>query len=242
MVTFALAVPHTPWKAERAASLTRLVDALSPAPSSMLARKVFADREPNWSWSEKLWTWGVESGATHLLQLQDDVLVGTDFWPHLTAMVEAVPEQIIGLESVLAIGSPWYSGTDSLIGVGYVLPCEVATQLLAWRRSQIRAEGWRRINEDQLICLFCFATGRRVWHPVPTIIDHDTELASTYGNDAHTHRRPARSTVRGDLAPPSWAVQAEVAHVDRFYQATPSLCRQHVRGYSYERFLEDSRK
>jgi hypothetical protein len=34
------------------------------------------------------------------------------------------------------------------------------------------------------------ATDRVVWHPTPTIIDHDVDLKSTYGNDRHLYRRP----------------------------------------------------
>jgi hypothetical protein len=239
--TFALAIPHAPWKPERAPSLTRLVDGLSPAPSSMVARRVFADREPNWSWSEKLWAWSAETGASHLLQLQDDVIVGPDFWPQLTAMVDAVSDQVIGLESVLAMGSPWYTTSDGLIGVGYLLPRQVTVELLHWRKTALRAEGYKRLNEDQLIGLFCFVTGRRIWHPVPTLIDHDIDLASTYGNDAHSHRRPAKSTVRGDRAPESWRVTSKPPYLGKFYGATPYMARQHVKGYSYERYLDDER-
>ena len=249
--TFALGIPHTPWNVERVASLSRLVDALSPSPPALVDRRVFGEREPNWAWSERMWRWALESRATHLLQIQDDVIVGPEFWDHLTAMVRAVPDEIIGLESVLAMGSPWYTTTDCLVGVGYVMPTRCARrsadhasleELLEFRgelRGAEPHEGFKRINEDQLIGLYSFVRGTRIWHPCPTIIDHDTDLKSTYGNDAHTHRRPARSTVRGDAAPESWSVPGEVAHAGMFYRATPALCRQHVRGYSFERYRRD---
>jgi hypothetical protein len=38
--------------------------------------------------------------------------------------------------------------------------------------------------------MWCIAEGHDVWHPIPTIIDHDTTIASTYANDDHAHRRP----------------------------------------------------
>jgi hypothetical protein len=202
--------------------------------------RVFADKEPNWSWAERLWNWAVGTHTTHLLQLQDDVIVGADFWAHLDNMVRAVPGEIIGLESVLDIGAPWYTTGDGLIGVGYVVPLPVLAHFLTWRRTRLRPGAVQVLNEDQLLGVYAFATGRRVFHPHPTVIDHDAEIASTYGNDAHAHRRPARSTVRGDAAPPSWAPPEFIPHKARFYgDSTPTLCRRWVRGYSFERYKKD---
>jgi len=278
--TFALAIPHTPWVPERLESLRRLKTELrifDLPPGSrpdgdwyiwdereqhagrsrgcgVVDYRLFSDREPNWSWSARLWQWGLDSGATHIVQLQDDVQVGPDFWPQLRAMVEAVPDAILGLESVMAIGSPWYTTGDGLIGVGYVIPRDDLRELLNFRDTPsfgehvdadrlpcLRPGSAERLNEDQLIGMFTFSTGRKIWHPVPTIIDHNVDIASTYGNDSHSHRRPARSTVRGDRAPESWGVPEQVPHVAKFYGATPRMCRMHVRGYSYKKYREDSR-
>lgn len=237
-ITFALAIPHTPWNPERVASFTRLQNLLVHRPPHF---REFTDREPNWSWSGKLWKWGLDTGATHLVQLQDDVLVCPRFWPLLRAMVEARRDDVIGLESVLDIGSPWYTTGDGIIGVGYVLPREAIREMLAWRESKLRPGSIQSLNEDQLLGLWCFVTGRKVWHPTPTIIDHDVDMASTYGNDGHTHRRPVRSTVRGDAPPETWAVEGTAPHVKRFYAATPAVARHHVKGYSFERYKADMR-
>lgn len=235
--TFALAIPHCPWRPDRVASIERLRASLVHRP---IHYREFTDREPNWSWSAKLWQWGAGTGATHLVQLQDDVIVGRDFWPQLRAMVDAVPYDVIGLESVLAIGSPWYTTGDGLIGVGYVLPLAVTKDIILWRTLALRAGSIESLNEDQLIGLYCFVHGRKVWHPVPTIIDHDVEMGSTYGNDYHTHRRPALSAVRGDPAPASWTVNRNPPHIRNFYGATPALARHHVKGYSWDRYVRDN--
>jgi hypothetical protein len=240
--SFALGIPHTPWVPERVETLARLHTQLgldTPDAPHPAVFRLFADKEPNWSWAERLWNWALGVDATHLLQLQDDVIVGAEFWPQLTAMVHAVPDQIIGLESVLDIGAPWYTTGDGLIGVGYVVPLPVLAHFLTWRRTQLRPGAVQALNEDQLMGIYAFATGQRIFHPRPTIIDHDAEIASTYGNDRHSHRRPARSTVRGDAPPASWQPPEFIPHRAKFYGATPSICRRWVRGYSFERYRKD---
>lgn len=205
--------------------------------------RIFADKEPNWSWAQKLWLWGHETGASHLLQLQDDVQVGAEFWTALTEMVAALPpDAVIGLESVLPLGVPWYTTGDGLIGVGYVLSRNTLGELFTWQATKLRPGAIESLNEDQLLGLFCFETGRRIFHPHPTVIDHDLDLPSTYGNDQHSHRRPAASTVAGAKLPESWALAESAPHRARFYGATPALLRHWCRGYSYKRMLEDMRK
>ena len=78
--TIALAIPHTPWKPERVESLQRLLKQWAGMDGTF---KLFTDKEPNWSWSEKLWHWGFDTGASHLLQLQQ--MTGT-------SVVAPVPE------------------------------------------------------------------------------------------------------------------------------------------------------
>jgi hypothetical protein len=246
-VTFALGIPHTPWVPERVESLRHLervlgTDALDIETSQLggVICRLFTDKAANWEWSQKLWGWACSTEATHLLQLQDDCRVGPEFWSALRAMVEAKPDDVIGLESVLSVGQQWYSTSDGLIGVAYVVPIPALRDFLTWRATQLRGAGYKLLNEDQQLGLWCFATGRRVLHPSVTIVDHDTDLPSTYGNDRHTYRKPAHSSVRGDKLPESWA--GEPFHVGRFYSSTPRLARQWVKGYSWRRMMEDSRK
>lgn len=246
--SFALAIPHAPWRPERVESLSRLLrdlgfDHPKPSPEGLVSHRVFSDREPNWSWSEKIWRWGYDClNTTHLLQLQDDVQVGPAFWPHLSKLVRAVPDQIIGLESVHPVstllynssGSSWYTTTDGLIGVAYVIPRALLGSLLDWRQNSLRADAAKRLNEDQLVGIFSASTSRHIWHPVPTIVDHDTDLPSTYGNDRHSHRRPPVTTVRGAKPPKdNWQRAENAVHTGAFYGVTARLCRRFVKTVSY---------
>ena len=187
--TFALGLPHTPWVPERVVSYDRLRAQLLAGAHTDHVR-VFDERESNRVWSQKLWRWGVSTGASHLLQLQDDVVVAPNFWPALRAMVTAVPDQIIGLEAAHPLGPEmrrtgraWYRTRAWLVGVGYVFPVGVMLDFLAW--CDVNPDRVATTNEDSLLSHWAASIGRDIWHPVPTILDHDLGVPSTYGNDAH---------------------------------------------------------
>lgn len=195
--TIALAIPHTPWIPARVESMTRLQASLKSGEGPR-HWSIFADRESNRVWSQKLFRWALETGATHLLQLQDDVIVAPRFWSVLRAMIEAQPTRIIGLEASHPLsvvqhqaGRRWYRDTW-LIGVGYVFPRLELHNYVLW--CEAHPDLVASTNEDSLISRWAFETKRHIWHPIPTIIDHDIGVPSTYGNDGHhefsMYRRP----------------------------------------------------
>lgn len=261
-ITIALGIPHTPWREERVASLDRLVDALTPIPSWVVAHCIFADRQPNHEWSEAMWEWAAEqTGATHFLTLQDDVITppGPRFWNALRAMLAAVSDQVIGLEAAHRVAPAiaeererWYTTADGLIGVGYAMPRHLLLEFLDWRRQQLKARAKEVVSEDTLVGLWCLSTGRKIFHPVPTIIDHDTSLPSTYGNDTHGSRRPLVTWSHPSLVGQGpvelleqydfWLQRGRVRHLGRFYEATPRLATEWVIDFdeaAYARAMRD---
>lgn len=211
-IHFSLAISHTPWIAERVESMRRLALQLGvpyeskhePPEGLGIDYRIVEDRVANDVWSERMWSWAAETTATHCVFLQDDVEVAPNFWPALRAIVEARPDDVVGLEvahpaaRMLALEDfRLFTTSDMLIGPGYVVPREQLVEFLEWRKTRL-VDGWRTagadgkpgLTEDTMIGLWCMTTGRRIVHPVPTIIDHDTSIPSTYGNDDHTHRKP----------------------------------------------------
>lgn len=90
-----------------------------------------------------------------------------------------------------------------------------------------------------MIGLWCATTGRKVYHPLPTIVDHDVNLVSTYGNDNHENRR---STVRWDIKKPrEGALQTRIPHMGCFYESTPHNARAHVRNAAEDEDFADAR-
>jgi hypothetical protein len=174
----------------------------------------FTDRAPNTVWAESLWTWLLETGAEWCLQLQDDVMVAPCFWPALRAMIDALPEEaeVIGLTSVhpgsveiARQGHRWFCTRGNVVGWAYMLRHDALSEFRIAR--DLLPPAFRQMNEDMQIAEWAARSGRLVWHPVPTIVDHDTSITSSYANDHHGHRRPQvtwRDFGEGSLTDPTW--------------------------------------
>lgn len=202
---FALAIPTTAdWMPERAASLARLRNELGHRPQWY---REFRERAPNWVWSRELWRWAAamaKEGATHLVQLQDDVRPMPGFWGVLRAMVEANPERVIGLHvnhpvarNLAHVGRRWFRTRAWLVGPQYVVPLRGPDSIqafLAWlETTEPSLTPHQSEHEDVTLSTWLASTGRDCWHPIPAIADVDLSIGSTYeGVEGHIddHRRP----------------------------------------------------
>lgn len=159
--------------------------------------KVFDQRMPFWEWSEAVWNWAAESTtATHFLMLQDDAILCDDFLMKLEEILQDRSGDILGLQvahplagKVWAEGSDIFTTTDMLVGVGYCLPISLLRKFIWWRNSALRTGALEAIPEDTLLGLFATLHGHRIFHPLPPLVDHDTSIPSTCGNDEHPHRK-----------------------------------------------------
>lgn len=212
-ITVSLCVAHTPWVAERVESMKRLRGELGIGENldelpegGPIAYRAITEKARNEVWSESMWRWAAETEADWTVFLQDDARVAPNFWPALGALLEALPEgaEVLGLEVVhpaaraLATdGVRLFTTSDYLVGVAYAVKRTALLEFLRWRRDEL-VDGWKTggidgktaITEDTLVGTWCLVTGRRIYHPLPTLVDHDTSIASTYGNDDHVNRRP----------------------------------------------------
>jgi hypothetical protein len=182
-----------------------------------------------------MWTWAAEQDVDWCLFLQDDAIVAPDFWARLDVIcggaMGALP--IIGLQAPHPVapllaeeGYGGFTTADGLVGVGYVVERHTLRSFLEWRKynedqlSGGMADKWP-ITEDTMLGLYAAATGLNVYHPIPTIVDHDTSIPSVYGNDAHPDRQ---SACRWDSPSLDTAPHRDgVPHLGRFYNATPRL-------------------
>jgi hypothetical protein len=200
VTTFSLAIPHTPWRPERVASLARLIRDLAPFPDSGVPLLVHTERESHVQWTKKIWDWSAASGANYCVFLTDDTCVAPRFWDVLAAMIDANPGQILGLTSqdpraprLQREGHRWYTFCAWAVGWGYVMPRNRLVEFLSWREVQSPAL-WQEWGDDQLINIWCSQVGLKTWHPLPTIVDHDTSLESTVGHPIEQHGRREANT------------------------------------------------
>jgi hypothetical protein len=254
--TLAVCVTHAPWIPERAARMEKLratiTAGLLPGEQYYEETSRPTDEEKATGsngthiWAETQWKWGVSTDADSVVFLQDDIEIPDNFMVLLRAVIEAQPDEMIGLEAVHQAGralkderGAWYTTADGVIGVGYVFPKDALRAFLKWRSEELVEGGKEAITEDTLVGCWTLATNRKVWHPVPTVIDHDTTMPSSYGNDAHPMRRPSVTWKDYDMSlvtgPGWWAPGAKVHHLGRLYEATPNLCAQWVKNWTPER-------
>ena len=209
--TIALCVPHTPWRPERVESLQRLRDALGSRPKHYLE---YTEREPNRVWALAVWRWLRDTRADFCLVLQDDVMVPDFFWPVLRAQMANLPRRgVLGLTAVHPIGREierrghrWFRTSSWNVGWAYGLWRDDFDEFVTFAEKNQNTPH----HEDDFLNVWVSGSGRATWHPVPTIVDHDTSLLSNGSGDTHSCRRPAvtwRGYKKEELADPSfWRV------------------------------------
>lgn len=253
-----------------------------PLPAPVIAYREERDKGTNDVWSGKIWGWSIEqTWADWCAFGQEDVIPMPGFWPAVVAMLEALPDDadVVGLQAAhplirqLALeGHRWCTSADMLIGPFYFVRRAALEEFLIWRNTKLKA-GWRKptaqklpqLTEDTMLGVWALATGRKIWHPIPTLIDHDTSIASTGGNDHHQHRRPvvtwesnawkvdedfaiddvrfwmrAKESTSDNDGTNAWSAnsRAGIPHLGRFYEATPSLAYQWVEGFTEAEYVK----
>lgn len=189
--SFALAVSHCPWRADRAATMERVRPTIA-RPGTPYCE--ITDRAPNHVWSRKMWGWGASQATTHTVYLQDDLRIHDQFWPVVEAMVRAVPNRVISLISnhplsdrALAEGHAWFRMSETL-GSGYIVPTVLMGAFLEWRDHN-PAHVVADTCEDFLLTRWEAATGRRSWCPIPTVIQTIDDIATTNPKISYPFRR-----------------------------------------------------
>jgi hypothetical protein len=196
----------------------------------------FTEKLPNSVWSSQMWEWLLETGADWCLSLQDDVEVSPYFWGALGAMLEVLETSgatVCGLSSVHPIqvelarqGHRWYRTRSHLVGWAYAIRREALGEFMYWRAAHKAIA--QTMTEDSLLNHWITVSGHDTWHPIPTIVDHDTTIDSSYANDTHVHRRPWitwRDFTAGSLTDPAfWRPNGPVESVPLLPTPAPKMC------------------
>lgn len=241
MASIALSITHAPWIPERVENMRKLRDLRGGAEFYHEE----TERCPNWVWSENQWRWALDTLADYAVFLQDDLRVAPDFWKALSHMLQEVPHDVICLynghpatRTLAREGYRWCTTADGLVGMGYVFPRAALQEFITWRTFALKPLAVEHITEDTLIDVWCVATGRKVLHPIPTIIDHIVELDSSYGNDSHRYRRPA---VTWEDAKMLGEFREGTPHLGRFYRGLHWVAKRWLKEFDPKRMHEVER-
>jgi SAM-dependent methyltransferase len=239
---FSIHILHNPRRPERVKSLTRLTKAVGGFPA------IHDDPGSDAQFNEYRWEWAI--GCTqdsHAVFLDDDVEVCPNFREAVAKVIAAKPGEVIGLHAIhpqcaLAgrAGEQWVTSDDATYGPAMIIPIPVLREFLEWRRAALKPEEVARggpqgnVGSDVLVGLFCMESGRKVWHPVPTLTDQDASIPSNFGHDADDGTKRTVWNWRHAPIPDSYEQTTPVRHVGGVFAFMP-----HVR----ETFLKDqSRK
>lgn len=197
----ALAIPHLPDGGARDASMQRLRARLGIREEMLPIEdyyREFTEKLPNHEWAHRVWTWfASREDCEWGVQLQDDTLTpdGKYFWPILRAQLAAALGDVVGLATVhprapalLRAGHRWFRTRAWTIGWGVAYRTRwVRDVLLPWREQVL--EHALVSNEDSFVNDCVAAHGGSVYHPIPSLVDHDLSLESTYASVDDGHRR-----------------------------------------------------
>lgn len=225
-VSFNISILHGPGP-EREAALKRLSESLgedNPGEYTCLVEK---GPGPEHAFNGRRWQRALDEaklmGFTHCVFLDDDVVVCPQFARRVRQVILGAPEKIIGLHAphpaakeAWEAGEKWITTSDGTLGPANVIPTPMLERFLHWRGTALRDGALESIDSDVLLGLFCRVHGLKVWHPVPTITDHDTMIVSTFGNENTRGRRSALTWKTVPL-PESWEQSVPVRHVGDWF-------------------------
>lgn len=192
-------INHTPWNPLRQAALFAMLSAL---PDANLWIHATDYRARPWQaakvdWALAQWEWALAEDVTHCLFMTDDLNLAPGFMTILRAMITAHPDEPIGLLSnhpkgpaIAAQGCSGYYTNSWLVGPAYVLPREMLGRFLAWFRAlpdgPYTTVGTKAYRNDDSSINEWVTNGeggpRKTWHPLPTIVEHRDDIASTVGH------------------------------------------------------------
>lgn len=206
-MTISLAIPHCRFDPHRVRSLASLKSALEirndrdECDRAKVAIFPSVGPTPNWVWSAQVFEHLAAQDSEWSMLIQDDVIPIPGFWAVVTAAIEGAAAA--GAEafcfftivppagSFSKMGCNWVTTTDWMVGPCWAVRTSAMREFVEFRKTRLRA-GWNSpgpdgrlksgLNEDTQLGLFLAATGRKIWHPLPSLVDHDVEVPSTYGN------------------------------------------------------------
>jgi hypothetical protein len=226
-VTFAVHVLHNPARLERRLAVAALQERLGDRIT------VEIGPGPENEFNERRWRRALAHGGDHAVFVDDDVIVCEDFKERAARVIEAQLGEVFALHTCLpqaraaySRGERWLTSDDGVIGPAYVVPIPVLREFLVWRSSALKSgaiEASGQFGSDVLLGMFCSATKRKVYHPIPTLTRHDLSLETNFPGNESTPGRQTTCSFADVPLPDSWEQTTPIEHVGSWYKGMPEL-------------------
>jgi hypothetical protein len=115
-------------------------------------------------------------GTTHVLLLQDDVLICDNFMPAVRQIVDALPDKPITLfsnrvsiENARAAGVHYVQLTKWLMAQTYIMPVSIIDDFIAWAELHIKPSIY---FDDNRWAMYFYYHGMKVWATAPSLVEH----------------------------------------------------------------------
>lgn len=151
----------------------------------------------SWIGTKLGWERGLAKGVSHIMTIEEDVIVCRDFYQSALQAVDYHPKDIIALYSTAgeksmtdwaqANGSTWYQMADVPSGQCVIMPAQMVADFLTWEKSYIRPDAK---YEDTRLYGYMYVNNLSMFGVVPNLVDHIGFTNSTLGhlfNNAGKH-------------------------------------------------------
>jgi hypothetical protein len=193
-------IAHASWSLDREKPLQRLIESLDCDPyKTKLSRQLVCSevKEHSSIWAKRLYERAIADGNnfTHFVFLNDDITVCSGFAGIIKAMIEAVPDQVMSLHTVVpqarTTADPWLL-SYLLSGPAYLYPREDLIDLQRFYEL-LPASIHQGDNEDGVGAHHAWSRQKPIWQSVPALVEHDVSVPSTLGYDNHPMRKSLAS-------------------------------------------------
>jgi hypothetical protein len=152
----------------------------------------------------------VTTGATHVLVLQDDLLLCDNFLDGCFRLIELKPDRLVSIfymrpKVALACeeaDTGWFVGIDLVYGGQFLCPIEFLRDFLPWVDRYVRPELKHDDVRWRIWSRYSPASPREVWTPVGSLLQHRGRGRSLMGHNNPGNRAPRFC---GDANDVDWA-------------------------------------
>ena len=180
MIKISIAVMHCPTTGRRRFNVERFIFefGVHNIQHKVVDFQVFSDWYEKGAWwnARRCWMWGLSTGCTHHLVIQDDIQTCENFIDTLKHCIETYPEYPLGLyanrkicEQARKKDIRWVQIPDGVWGQAIVLPQSMIADFLSWEKKHVRPDFK---HDDSRLAMYLVEKKIPAMCPMPSLVEH----------------------------------------------------------------------